>query len=301
MREFVVSTQAIAKLFQGKAAVHDVSLQVQPGSVYAFLGPNGAGKSTTIRMLLGLIRPTRGEIALFGLDLRQHRNRILARTGSLVETPSVYEHLSGRENLEIPRRILDAPRSDIDRVLQIVGLENVSGKLVRSYSLGMKQRLGLAQALLGKRDLLILDEPTNGLDPAGIQEMRSLIRRLPAEDGVTVFLSSHLLSEIEQVATHVGMLSQGELIFQGTIGELQGMRRSRLEIKVSEMDSALKLLNSRGWTVRQANGYLLASDTSAAAEMNRTLVEAGFDVQHLAAESTSLEDIFLKMTQADVC
>ena len=301
MREFVVSTQAIAKLFQGKAAVRDVSLRVQAGSVYAFLGPNGAGKSTTIRMLLGLIRPTRGEVALFGLDLRRHRNQILARTGSLVETPSVYEHLSARENLEIPRRILDAPRSDIDRVLQIVGLENASGRMVRSFSLGMKQRLGLAQALLGKRDLLILDEPTNGLDPAGIQEMRSLIRQLPVQHGVTVFLSSHLLSEIEQVATHVGMLSQGELIFQGTIGELQGMRRSRLQIRVSEMDSALTLLNSRGWAVRQANGYLLASDTSAAAAMNRTLVEAGFEVHHLAAESSSLEDVFLKMTQAEVC
>ncbi len=300
MRDFVVSTEAITKLFHGKAAVRDVSLQVQPGSVYAFLGPNGAGKSTTIRMLLDLIRPSRGEIAMFGLDLQRHRSEILARTGSLVESPSLYEHLSARENLEIPRRILGAARSDIDRVLEIVGLEAVSRKLVSAFSLGMKQRLGLAQALLGKRELLLLDEPTNGLDPAGIQEMRSLIRQLPAEHGVTVFLSSHLLSEIEQVATHVGMLSQGELIFQGTIGELQGMRRSRLQIGVSEMDSAFTLLNSRGWGVRQANGYLVASETSAAAAMNRTLVEAGFDVHHLAAESSSLEDVFLKMTQAEV-
>ena len=300
MRDFVISTEAIAKLFNGKTAVRDVSLRVHPGSIYAFLGPNGAGKSTTIRMLLGLIRPSRGDIAIFGSDLRHHPNEILARIGSLVETPSVYEHLSARENLEIPRRILDAPRSDIDRVLRIVGLEMASQKLVRTFSLGMKQRLGLAQALLGKRDLLILDEPTNGLDPAGIQEMRSLIRQLPAEHGVTVFLSSHLLTEVEQVATHVGMLSQGKLVFQGTIGELEGMRRSSLRIGVGDIESALLLLNARGWCVRQANGYLLANDTSAAAAMNRTLVEAGVAVHHLAVESASLEEVFLKMTQAEV-
>jgi ABC-2 type transport system ATP-binding protein len=300
MRDFVISTEAIAKLFNGKTAVRDVSLRVHPGSIYAFLGPNGAGKSTTIRMLLGLIRPSRGDIAIFGSDLRHHRNEILARIGSLVETPSVYEHLSARENLEIPRRILDAPRSDIDRVLRIVGLEMASQKLVRTFSLGMKQRLGLAQALLGKRDLLILDEPTNGLDPAGIQEMRSLIRQLPAGHGVTVFLSSHLLTEVEQVATHVGMLSQGKLVFQGTIGELEGMRRSSLRIGVGDIESALLLLNARGWCVRQANGYLLANDTSAAAAMNRTLVEAGVAVHHLAVESASLEEVFLKMTQAEV-
>ena len=168
MPDLVISTEAITKQFAGKTVVRGVSLQVKQGSVYAFLGPNGAGKSTTIRMLLGLLVPTAGHIAVFGLDLRSHRREILSRTGSLVETPSVYEHLSGRENLEIPRRILDAPLSDISRVLRITGLEDTCGKLVRTYSLGMKQRLGLASALLGKRELLILDEPTNGLDPAGI-------------------------------------------------------------------------------------------------------------------------------------
>jgi ABC-2 type transport system ATP-binding protein len=224
-------------------------------------------------MLLGLIRPSRGGIAIFGLDLPYHRSQILAHVGSL-ESPSVYEHLSARENLEIPRRILDAPRSDIDRVLRIVGLETASRKLVRAFSLGMKQRLALAQALLGKRELLILDEPANGLDPAGIQEMRSLIRHLPARHGVTVFLSSHLLTEVEQVATHVGVLSQGDLVFQGTAAELEGMRRSCLRIGVSDMESALSLLNTRGWCVREANGYLVASDASAAAAINRALVEA---------------------------
>jgi ABC-type multidrug transport system ATPase subunit len=251
-------------------------------------------------MLLGLLRPTRGEVALFGLDLRRNRSEILARTGSLVETPSLYEHLSARENLEIPRRILAAPRSDIDRVLRIVGLETVSRNLVRTFSLGMKQRLGLAQALLGKRELLILDEPTNGLDPAGIQEMRALIKQLPAENGVTVFLSSHLLTEVEQVATHVGMLSQGELVFQGSVGELERLRLSRVRIGVSDVESALSLLNKAGWEARAESGYILASDVHAAAAMNQALVAAGLAVHHLTVESASLEEVFLKMTQAEV-
>jgi lantibiotic transport system ATP-binding protein len=303
MTDVVISTAALTREFRGKTAVRDLSLQVKSGSIYAFLGPNGAGKSTTIRLLLGLLRPSRGDIALFGLDLRRNRSEILARTGSLVETPSLYEHLTARENLEIPRRILDAPRSDIDRVLRIVGLENASRNLVRTFSLGMKQRLGLAQAFLGKRELLILDEPTNGLDPAGIQEMRSLIRQLPAEHGVTVFLSSHLLTEVEQVATHVGMLSQGELVFQGSIGELEVLRRSRLRIGVSDIESALAIMAGRGWEAKRENGengYILASDIQVAGAMNRALVEAGLDVHHLNVESASLEEVFLGMTQSEV-
>jgi lantibiotic transport system ATP-binding protein len=300
MADVVINTDGVTRLFGGKTAVRDLSLQVPLKSIYAFLGPNGAGKSTTIRMLLGLLRPTRGDIALFGLDLRSQRIEILRRTGSLVETPSLYEHLSARENLEIPRRILDAPRSDIDRVLQIVGLETVGRNLVKTFSLGMKQRLGLAQAMLGKRELLILDEPTNGLDPAGIQEMRALIRRLPHEQGVTVFLSSHLLTEVEQIATHVGMLSQGELVFQGPIGELERLRRSRLRIGVSDVESALALLNRGGWEAQTENGYIVASQVHAAAAINAALVGAGLAVHHLNVESASLEEVFLKMTQAEV-
>jgi ABC-type multidrug transport system ATPase subunit len=300
MANIVISTEALTRVFNGKPAVRDVSLKVQAGSIYAFLGPNGAGKSTTIRLLLGLLRPTHGNVALFGLSLQRNRSEILARTGSLVETPSLYEHLSARENLEIPRRILDAPRSDIDRVLGIVGLANASRNLVKTFSLGMKQRLGLAQAFLGKRELLILDEPTNGLDPAGIQEMRSLIRRLPAEHGVTVFLSSHLLTEVEQVATHVGMLSQGALVFQGSIGELEGRRRTRLRIGVSDIESALALLSKRGWEAQREDDHILASDIHVAAAMNRALVEAGLDVHQLTVETASLEDVFLEMTQAEV-
>lgn len=300
MTNVVISTEALTKVFRGKTAVRNVSLQVEPGSIYAFLGPNGAGKSTTIRMLIGLLQPSGGDVSLFGLDLRRNRSEILRRTGSLVETPSLYEHLSAKENLEIPRRILDAPPSDIDRVLRIVGLENASRSLVRTFSLGMKQRLGLAQAFLGKRELLILDEPTNGLDPAGIQEMRTLIRSLPAEHGVTVFLSSHLLTEVEQVATHVGMLSQGELVFQGSVNELEQLRRSRVRIGVSNLERALAVFSERGWDARMENSFILASATQEAAAMNRALIEAGLAVHHLTIESDSLEELFLGMTQSEV-
>jgi len=296
----VIHTEGVSKAFGSKPAVREVSLRVGQGRVYAFLGPNGAGKSTTIRLLLGLLRPTAGAIALFGRPLASHRLEILARTGSLVENPSHYPHLTARENLEIPRRILGAPRSDIDRVLTMVGLEKTAGKLVRHFSLGMKQRLGLAQALLGRRELLILDEPTNGLDPAGITEMRTLIRRLPVEHGMTVFLSSHLLSEVEQVATDVGILSQGSLVFQGSTDELARLRRSTLRIHVDRPEDAITLLGARGWRADRNGRGLVVDDTAAAARINQALVAAGHAVDHLAIESASLEDLFLELTQPEM-
>ena len=300
MPEHVIATSGLSKDFRGRPAVRRVNLAVERGSVYAFLGPNGAGKSTTIRLLLGLLRPREGDVTLFGLALAAHRTDILARTGSLVESPSVYPHLTARENLEISRRILGAPKSDLDRVLAIAGLEHRSRHLVRTYSLGMKQRLGLAQALLGRRELLLLDEPMNGLDPAGMIDMRSLIRRLPTEHGVTVFLSSHLLSEVDQVATHVGILSQGALVFQGRADELALLRRSRLRIRVDRPDDAIAVLASRGWRAERDGESLCMDAASDAAVMNRALVDAGLDVHHLAVESATLEDVFLGMTQAEV-
>ena len=300
MSDALIATRNLGKAFKGRPALRDVSLEVERGSVYAFLGPNGAGKTTTIRLLLGLTRPDAGTMALFGRPMPQRRAEILARTGSLVESPSLYPHLTARENLEIPRRILSAPTTDIDRVLSIAGLQNAGGKLVRAFSLGMKQRLGLAQALLGRRELLILDEPTNGLDPAGITEMRTLIRRLPVDEGITVFLSSHLLGEVEQVATHVGILSQGALVFQGAAAAVSALRQSRLRIRVLDVDRAGAVLRARGWQVDASGGTLVTDDCAAAGAMNRALVEAGHDVHHLAVETASLEDVFLGMTNAEV-
>jgi len=295
-----IRTERLSKTFRGKSAVRQVSLSVAPGSVYAFLGPNGAGKSTTIRMLLGLLRPTEGSVALHGMDLQRHRLQILARTGSLIENPSLYAHLTGRENLEICRRVLGAPASDIDRALDIVGLQNAGGSCVKTYSLGMKQRLGLAQALIGRRDLLVLDEPTNGLDPAGMLEVRSLIREVPARHGITVFLSTHLLTEAEQIATHVGILSRGELVFQGTATELSLRRQPRLRIRTDRISDAGALLASAGWPVTPAGESILAEDVTAAAAITRVLVEAGHAVHHVAVETASFEEIFLSMTDAEV-
>jgi len=300
MQADIIHTQGVSKTFGSRAVVDNVSLKVEPGSVYAFLGPNGAGKSTTIRMLLGLLRPNSGTISLYGLDPKTDRRDILRRTGSLVENPSVYPHLTAEENLEIARCILGAPKSDIARVLQIVGLGNARQQIVRRFSLGMKQRLGLALAMLGQRDLLILDEPTNGLDPAGMNEMRSLIRKLPTEHGITVFLSSHLLNEVEQVATHVGILSAGKMVFQGSAAELQRKRESRLRIRVDRLPEAAVLLAREGWDIEVADDSLLTSETNDPAKINRTLVETGFAVHHLAVESASLEEVFLNMTQAEI-
>lgn len=210
-----IEVQDVWKTYGTTAVVCGLNLSVPPLSVYGFLGPSGAGKSTTIRMLLGLQRPNRGAISLFGRPLAGDRIASLGRIGSLVESPSLYTHLTGRENLEVHRRLLGLPKGCIEEAMDSVELIAVGDRLVRNYSSGMKQRLGLAQALLGKPELLLLDEPTNELDPAGIREVRMLVRDLPQRCGVTVFLSSHLLSEVEQIATHLAIIAEGRLMFEG--------------------------------------------------------------------------------------
>jgi ABC-2 type transport system ATP-binding protein len=295
----VIHTERLSRAFNGQPAVRALNLAVPKASVYAFLGPNGAGKSTTIRLLLGLLRPDSGSVHVFGLPLATDRLTILHRVGSLVETPSLYPHLTATENLAILARLLNRRASDIERALAAAGLATVGRKLVRAFSLGMKQRLGLAMALLAQPELLILDEPTNGLDPAGIHEVRRLLRAMPSEHGVTVFLSSHLLSEVEQLATHVGMLSQGEMVFQGTVETLSERRRSRLRVVVDRPADAAAHLESRGWPVERQGDALLASSSAPAASINRSLVEAGFDVHLLAQETDSLEHIFLGMTHSE--
>lgn len=297
--ENLIHTETLSRAFGSQVVVRSLDLDVPQGAVYAFLGPNGAGKSTTIRLLLGLIRPDSGSIHIFGQPLSSHRLAVLRRLGSLVEMPSVYPHLTATENLSIPARLLERSGTDISRVLEVVGLAGVGKKLVRNFSLGMKQRLGLAQALLAEPELLILDEPTNGLDPAGIHEVRQLLKSMPAEHGVTVFLSSHLLSEVEQLATHVGMLSQGAMVFQGPVTALAERRRTRLRLIVDRPADAGAHLNARGWPTERDGDALIASPQAPAATINRSLVEAGFDVHSLAHETDSLEHLFLGMTQSE--
>ena len=221
MSEFIIETKNLTKKFGAKIVVNDVELKVKKGEIYGFLGPNGAGKTTTIRMLLGLAQPTKGSIHIFGKDVKKEKLTILKKVGSLVEYPSYYGHLTAYENLEAVRILLDVPKSRIDEVLSIVRLTNDAKRPVKGFSLGMKQRLGIASALLGNPELLILDEPTNGLDPSGIIEIRELIKCMPKEHGITIVLSSHLLSEIDQMATQVGIISKGQMIFQDSISKLK--------------------------------------------------------------------------------
>lgn len=217
----IVKTYGLTKRYKDILSVNNLNMSVREGSIYGFLGPNGAGKSTTLKMLLDLVRPTAGDIDIFGKRLSTNtRSEILRNIGSLIESPSYYGHLTGEENLRILQTLLDVPKKNIDEVLRIVRLDRQQNKKVSAYSLGMKQRLGLAGALLSFPRLLILDEPTNGLDPAGIQEMRELIRSLPQKYGMTVIVSSHLLSEIDRMAEDIGIIANGKMMYQGALNLL---------------------------------------------------------------------------------
>ena len=297
-RECLIETRALTRRFGSQVAVSDLNLLVPQAGVYGFLGPNGAGKTTAIRMLLGLIRPDAGEVRLFGEPLNSNHRALMSRVGALVEAPSLYPHLTGRENLEVTRRLLGAQRELIDTALETIKLTRDANRRVREYSLGMRQRLGLALALLNKPQLLILDEPTNGLDPAGIHEMRDLIRRLPKEFGVTVFLSSHLLSEVEQIADHIGIIHESRLLFQGTLAELQRKQQAELTVGVNQSEAAIDCLERAGWTVGRRDALLSvrADGQADAVRINRLLLDHRLDVFHLAVSQRSLEDIFLTLT-----
>ena len=219
--EYIITTERLTKKYKNFVSVNHVSLHIRKGSIYGFLGPNGAGKSTTMKMLLGLTAPTKGSFAIDGRHFPEDRIDILKETGSFIESPSFYANLTGRENLDIIRRILGLPKDSVDDALELVGLEEFGGRLAKKYSLGMKQRLGLAGALLGRPPVLILDEPTNGLDPSGIHEIRNLIKSLPDFYECTVMISSHMLSEIELMADDIGILNHGNLLFEGSLEELR--------------------------------------------------------------------------------
>jgi ABC-2 type transport system ATP-binding protein len=295
----IITTTGLCKQYGKVLRVKDLDLKVPEGVVYGFLGPNGAGKSTTMKMLLGLARPTAGTITVFGRQV-DSRNRlaILKDVGSLIESPSYYGHLTGAENLQIVSTLKGVPAKDISRVLQIVRLENQKGKRVGQYSMGMKQRLGIASALLGNPKLLILDEPTNGLDPAGIQEMRELICSLPQQYGMTVMVSSHLLSEIDQIATYVGIISSGELVFQERLSTLHARSRPSIAVRTLNNQAAALILAEQGISCLTQENHLLLprlSDNELAAHI-AGLYERNIGVVRIEERSKSLEDIFLELT-----
>ncbi|WP_274364279.1 ABC transporter ATP-binding protein [Paenibacillus thermotolerans] len=302
MSQPIILTHGLTKTIGKKPVVDEVNLQINKGDIYGFLGPNGAGKTTTIRMLLGLIRPTKGDIQIFGKDLRKNKISILRRVGSLVEYPSYYGHLNAVENLEAVRRITGAAKSRIDEVLAIVRLTGEAKRAVKGYSLGMKQRLGIALALLSDPELLILDEPTNGLDPSGILEMRELIKRLPSEYGITVMVSSHLLSEIDQTAGKVGIISQGRLIFQDSIEALRMRSASSIRIQVDDVRGAHSLLLSKGCKADIEDGCLSVGNRSdeAVGAIVKELVHHRISVYRVQEEKRTLEQIFLELTGGEV-
>ena len=281
----------------GVRAVRDVSLSVAAGEVYGFLGPNGAGKSTTIRMTLGLIAPTGGEVRLFGEDLRRN-NAVLRRVGSLVDGGAFYPFLSGRRNLEVVARTHGGDGALIDALLDQVGLAKDAKRKVKGYSTGMRQRLGVAAALLHDPDIVILDEPVNGLDVAGIQEMRALIRSLAADHGKTVFLSSHLLHEVQQVCDRVAIISKGEVVREARIAEL--LRQDEgLRVEATPLDVAETALAARWKVERSGDALIVAATRDEAPEVARRLIGAGAELFGLAAEQRNLEEVFLSITQPE--
>ncbi|MEJ3744162.1 ABC transporter ATP-binding protein [Actinomycetes bacterium KLBMP 9797] len=291
---FPVETHDLTKRYGEHLAVDRVSLTVRSGEVYGFLGPNGAGKTTTLRMLLGLVRPTAGTVRMLG----QPPGR-LAEIGALIEGPGFYPYLSGRENLRVLARYADVSRERVETVLELVDLTDRGKDRYGTYSLGMKQRLGVAAALLKNPRLLILDEPTNGLDPAGMADMRALIRRLGAA-GSTVLLSSHLLGEVQQICDRVGVISKGRLVVESTVADLRG--GARLRVVAAPLDAAAAhartLLGPD--RVRVDNGALdIDVHAEKAAWLNTELVDAGIAVSELGVRERELEDVFLEMTNVE--
>ena len=296
---FALQTSNLFHQFASHDVLRGIDLEVPDGSIYGFLGANGAGKTTTLRLILGLLKTQRGAISIFGQPLDANRIAILRKVGSMIESPSLYDHLTAAENLRVMQLVHRCPRSRIGEVLERVGLGNTGSKRVKQFSLGMRQRLGIAAALLHRPSLIILDEPTNGLDPSGIIEVRNLLTELNRRHGCTILVSSHLLSEVERVVTHVGILGNGRLLFQGSIDELRRHRQEVLSIRIATSDNAAAfgMIAGHGIAARMADGEVVLPPLTAEriAALNRQLVERNVDVYEIRAVRNDLETIFLDM------
>lgn len=296
MKDLIIETKDLYYNFGSKNVLSGVSLEVPRNSIYGFIGPNGAGKTTTIRVLLSLLKVPGNKVKIFGKDISRKRIDILNRVGALIEEPSVYKHLSGYDNLKVQCRYLGIDKKRIDEVLAITELLDDKNRKVKEYSLGMRQRLSIASVLLNDPELLILDEPTNGLDPSGIHDMRRLMLKLCKEHGKTIFVSSHLLSELEKVVTHIGIIDNRKIRFQGSIEQLKRQTSDYLVIRTSDNTDALKRIVDLGFAVSVVEDKSLRvtpnSDANAN-KINRHLIESGIDVYHLAHHSGDLENIFM--------
>lgn len=296
----IIETTDLTFKFDKTTVVNSLSLHVPNGSIYGFLGPNGAGKTTTIKLLLSLLEVQQGSIEIFGLNIKQHRTQILSKIGSLIEQPAIYAHLTGRENL-INRAIqLRLPQARVAVMLELVNLTSAADKKSGNYSLGMKQRLGIALAMISDPELLILDEPTNGLDPNGIIEVRELLVNLVTNHGKTVFLSSHLLSEVERMATHVGIINFGKLHFQGSIKDLRDVSQPKVFIETNDIADAANLLKRNGYEIADVeDGHLSINYKSEkdTAQVNLLLNQNNHEVYSIYKDQKDLEELFLEITQ----
>ncbi len=292
----ILKVEGLKKRIGKRTLVQDISFQVEAGEIFGFLGPNGAGKTTTIRMLVGLIRPTSGTVHIAGYDIRRQFLQAIRHVGCIVENPELYPYLSGRENLELFARMSSVPTERIDEVVQIS--DRIEDK-VKTYSLGMRQRLGIAQALLAQPKLLILDEPTNGLDPAGIREMRQFIRRLSREEGISIFISSHILHEVQLLCDRVAIIDHGKMIWTGPVDQLLD-RDMRVEWELEPIESGMKLLRSLPYVTaceqKEQNRIVTHFSEEKIDEANRLLIKEGIAVTSIRRENYTLEDVFLKMT-----
>jgi ABC-2 type transport system ATP-binding protein len=296
----VINTDGLTFDFGSQTVVKSLSLQVPEGSIYGFLGPNGAGKTTTIKLLLNLLQTQQGSIHIFGKELKSNRLEILAQIGSLIEQPAIYLHLSGKENLLNRALLLQIGEARVNEVLNIVHLTDAAHKKAGQYSLGMKQRLGIALALLSDPKLLILDEPTNGLDPNGIIEVRELLIKLVSEHKKTVFISSHLLAEIERMATHVGIINHGELLFQGSIHDLEAMSKPAVQIETDNTVDAANYLARNNYTATEVTDTLIFVPYTTKQQMgniNKLLNDMGYNVYSISKQHKDLEKLFLDITQ----
>ena len=299
--DYIMETVGLRKSYKGNVVVNDVNIHVPKGAIYGFVGPNGAGKSTVMKMILNLIQPEAGEVQLFGEKVTDQSYEVFKRVGSIIENPYFYEKMTARQNLEFHCDYMGFPNKErIDEVLQMVDLQNVEGKQIRHYSLGMKQRLAIARAILAKPEFLILDEPINALDPEGIREMRNLFQRLNQEDGTTIFISSHILSEVDLIADTIGIIQHGNLLAELPIEEIHKHQTEYISLQVDDVAHAATLLEQMGianFSVLDKEFIRIYDSNISGKVLSKALIESGVGLESLGRKQDTLEDYFFQLTE----
>ena len=299
--DYIMETVGLRKSYKGNVVVNDVNIHVPKGAIYGFVGPNGAGKSTVMKMILNLIQPEAGEVQLFGEKVTDQSYEVFKRVGSIIENPYFYEKMTARQNLELHCDYMGFPNKErIDEVLQMVDLQNVEGNQIRHYSLGMKQRLAIARAILVKPEFLILDEPINALDPEGIREMRNLFQRLNQEDGTTIFISSHILSEVDLIADTIGIIQHGNLLAELPIEEIHKHQTEYISLQVDDVAHAATLLEQMGITnfsILDKEFIRIYDSNISGKVLSKALIESGVGLESLGRKQDTLEDYFFQLTE----